>query len=391
MLKHKSKILFCIFLITILISTVSFATEDLPTTTSEDQPDTTAQNIATLSSSNWVTDDLYLCDKDIVIEGVVDGNVFAIGDNVTVKGEIGGDLFVIAENLNIDGATIYSAILGFAKNMNIKGEVYDIYAASNHFTLDTDGYVYRDLRLISLDATINGKIRRNAFITSNDIKFSEISDTYIGGNLNYYANNEISFPESAVAGNINFNKTAATIIFSSMVGGFPMFSSNLGAIISSPIVKGLGLVISTLVVTLLAIFLTPKFLEKVSSMKISNIFIALAIGLGVLIGIPVASIILIITIIGIPTSFALLTLYGLIIAFSKAFTSLVISSFITKKFNINGKLKFVLIALASTVVIWILSLIPFVGGIINFLNILLGLGTIVYNLFRKISTKEENK
>ena len=368
MLKHKSKILFCIFLILILISTFSFATDEVTTTGSE----------TTTGEDSWVNDDLYLFDKDIVIEGVVDGNVFAFGTNVTVKGEIGGDLFVFADTLNIDGGYIYSAIFGFAKTFNMNGIVYDIYAASNDFTLGEDGYVYRDLKLLSVNTNINGKIRRNANIVSNNITFANETDTYIGGNLNYTANNELSIPESAVLGDVNFNKSAEKEA--------PSAASN----ISSAIINILTSLFSTFVLALLTIWLTPKFLNKVSNMKVSNIFIALAIGLGALVGIPVASIIIMITIIGMPTAFALLALYFLIIAFSTGFTSLVISSFVTKKFNIEGKVKFVLITLASTVVIYLLSLIPFIGGLIGFLNIVLALGTVVYNLFRKATVKEEN-
>lgn len=385
MLKHKSKILFCIFLIIILISSVSFATDGILTTTSENEVTATSDENAEHEhdneddSSNWKNDDLYLFDKDIVIEGVVDGNVFAFGTNVTVKGEIGGDLFVFADTLNIDGGYIYSGIFGFAKTFNMNGIAYDIYAASNDFTLSSDAYVYRDLKLLAVNTNINGKIRRNAHITSNNIKFPEgTTDTFIGGNLNYTASNEISIPESAVLGDVNFNKSVEKE------------SPSVASKISSVIFDILTLLVSTLVLTLLAIWLTPKFIEKVSTMKVSNIFVALAIGLGALIGIPVASIIIMITIIGIPTAFALLALYFLIIAFATGFTSLVISSFITKKLNVEGKFKFILITLASTVVIYLLTLIPFVGGLISFLNIILALGTVVYNLFRKAAVKEEN-
>lgn len=381
MLKHKSKILFCIFLIIILISTVSFATDEVKTTGSEAEvTSTSSENTESTddsSESKWKNDDLYLFDKDIVIEGVVDGNVFAFGTNVTVKGEICGDLFVFAETLNIDGGYVYSSIFGFAKTFNMNGIAYDIYAASNDFTLTSDAYIYRDLKLLAVNTTINGKIRRNAHIASNNIKFPEnTTDTFIGGNLNYTASNELSIPESAVLGDINFTKSAEEE------------APSVGSKISSIIFDILTLIVSTLVLTLLSIWLTPKFMEKVSTMKISNIFIALAIGLGVLIGVPVASILVMFTIIGMPTAFALLALYFLIIAFAVGFTSIVISSFVTKKFNIEGKFKFILIAIASTFIICLLGYIPFVGGLIKFLTIPLALGTVVYNLFRKTSIKE---
>ena len=381
MLKNKSKILFCIFLIITLISTISLATDEITTTAAPDSEEIlTTEPTGEDETSNWKNEDLYLFQEDIVIDGVVDGNVFAFGTNVTVTGEIGGDLFVFANNLNIDGGYIYSSIFAFANDIKVNGIVYDVYAACNNFTLEADGYVYRDLKLATTgDVTINGKIRRNAFISSDNIKFSELADTYIGGNLNYSASNEISIPENAVSGDVNYSKAKEAE------------KPSIGSVIAGKVTDLILTMVNALVVSLLAIWLTPKFIKKVSNTKVSTCAISLAVGLGALIGIPVVSIILMVTVVGIPLAFALLALYFLVIAFSTAFSSLVLAGFATRKFKLEGKVKYVLTVVASSVIIWLLSLIPFIGGLIAFLNVLLGMGTVVINLFRKVPTEEENK
>ena len=134
-------------------------------------------------------------------------------------------------------------------------------------------------------------------------------------------------------------------------------------------------------------WLTPNFIKKVSSMGIKKTLISLPIGFGTLIAIPVISIIALFTVIAIPLSFALLAIYFLLIAFATAFVSITIGSIIVKKFNLEGKVKFVLVALTSTVVIFALGLIPFVGRFVEFLTLILGLGTVVFNLFRKVESE----
>ena len=83
MLKQKSKILFCIFLISILVSSVCFATDAEPqlTATSDEQVTTTGdtETVGTTETNTepeCVNDDLYVFEKDIVIDKIIDGNVF---------------------------------------------------------------------------------------------------------------------------------------------------------------------------------------------------------------------------------------------------------------------------------------------------------------------------
>ena len=389
MLKQKSKILFCIFLISILVSSVCFATdaEQQVTTTSDEQVTTTGdtETVGTTESTEpeWINDDLYVFEKDIVIDKIVDGNVFACGTNVTIKSEVGGELFVFAENLVIEeDAYIYCGLYGFAKKVTIKGTTYDVYLASEDFTLDTKGIVYRDLRVIGNKITINGKIRRNAHIISNDISFPD-NEAHVGNDFNYYATNELNIPTTAVLGNINFNKMAEVKEES--------LGSTIVSKIVSTIMSFITSIVTTLVVTLLAMWLTPVFIKKVSNMSIGKSALSLAIGLGAFFGVLIVTFIALFTVVLVPVSISLLTLYLFILfVFATPVTSIVISGIITKKFNIQKKWLFILISLAVTTVLFILSLIPFVNFIIGILNNLFALGTLTFSLFLKAPV-EENK
>lgn len=396
MLKQKSKILFCIFLITILISSVCFATDATPTESAEltttGTSETTGENTTTAETTEqepeWVNDDMYLFDKDIVIDKVVDGNVFAFGTNVTIKGEVGGELFVFADTLEIDETGyIYCGLYGFAKKVIIKGVAYDVYLASEDFKLENSGIVYRDLRLIASKAELNGKIRRNAHIISNNISFPEGEDAHIGGDLNYFATNELNLTKTAVLGSINYNKVNETT------------EKAVGEVIVSKIISKikdlLSLLFSTFIVALLAMFLTPKFFAKVTNMKASKVLLSIPVGLGAII----ASVFIIIFIIVLSlfitftmkVSLAFTVLFFLVCAFATSIASIVISGFITNKFKLQGKVKFILIALASSFVIWLLSLIPFIGWIFGAVFTWLGLGAVVFSFFTKAPTKEINE
>ena len=119
MLKSKSKIALILLLVIVLISGYSFATAEV-TATEEDvnaiveTSDNSDEVETTSNDDSWVKNDLYLCQDDVVVEDIVDGNAFIIGKNVTIKGEIGGDLFVMADKLTIDGGYVYSSVFACA-------------------------------------------------------------------------------------------------------------------------------------------------------------------------------------------------------------------------------------------------------------------------------------
>ena len=55
----------------------------------------------------------------------------------------------------------------------------------------------------------------------------------------------------------------------------------------------------------------------------------------------------------------------------------------------EGKVKFVLFTLVSSLIIWAISYIPFVGGFLSFLIWLFGIGTLIVNIFNRKKLTEE--
>ena len=117
-------------IVIIAISTVCFATEQgiMPISESEGNPISEEgevsvpddEEIEEIDRSEWVNSDAYLFDDDIVVNRIVDGNVFAMGQTVTITEEVGGDVFVFADKVIIDGGYIYSSIRNRNKWLSIR-------------------------------------------------------------------------------------------------------------------------------------------------------------------------------------------------------------------------------------------------------------------------------
>ena len=375
MLKSKLKIALILFLAIILVSGLSFATSE---TTEQDTAtiSETSEEVTSSIDDSWIKNDLFICEDNVVVNDIVDGNAFIIGKDVTIKGEIGGDLFVIAEKLNIDGGYVYSSIFTCASDVTINGIVYDVYALANNFTLSENGFIYRDLKVSGQNININGKIKRDAYLYGSNYNIAD--SALIGGNLQYTANEDITIPENIITGEVirNIEQSVEKV-------------ESVGSIILSYVTSLLKTLLYTFVVVLLLLWLAPKFVDRVGKMSISKDFASLGIGLASFASVIVGSIILIITIIGLPIAISSIILLIILTSISFSITSIFFGKLFSNLLKLEGNVKFVLITLASSIVLWILSQIPVLGTLVKILITLFGVGAIITNIVYKKDTKVE--
>lgn len=322
--------------------------------------------------------DVYIAQNDVTIDYIVDGNVFILGNNVTITSQIGGDVFVCAKNLTIsEQAYIFSNLFVLAENVNIKGIVYDLYSIANNITID--GYIYRDIKASSSTLNINGVIGRNAYIGCEKINFAvqnqndENGSTVtnaglIAGDLTYSSSQEISIPEKAVSGKVNFEQIIKT-------------TNNT---ISTYLISLGSLLVIVLVVWALSLLVAPKFLKYTNDLIASKkIFPVLGCGILTPIAITVLAILLLFINITASISLLLLTILALLFALSTSVTIIAINNLICKKLKISKNIGILGVLILTTTVLWAICLIPFVGGIISILAVIIGMGLITYFAFNK--------
>ena len=408
----KTKILLTLSLILVLISSYCFATdveiqeedvttltqegvtEETPLVTTQDTQVTTADTTA--NTDNWVNGDLYKCEDNVTIDGIVDGNAFIIGKEVTITGEIGGDLFVMAQKVNIDNGYIYSNIFVLAEEFNLDGVAYDVYAACNTFNLKENGLIYRDLRLMASDkASLSGRIRRDAYIYGKNLNFNQHAGTIIYGNLEYYSDEaEYTAPTGVVAGQVKHTQNPTDSVETEQVS----VAAAIGKIIWNLVKQLVETLAFAFVLTLLILWLAPNFIEKVTNMSVKKSFACLGIGLIpapalILVGI----ILIIIAIIGIPLLADILVplfftgLWGYIFmrTLASVITSIFITKLLTKKMNIEGKVKFAGFTMLIAAGLWLIGKIPLIGDLVSILVTIFGLGAILVNILPKKETKAE--
>ena len=329
-------------------------------------------------------------ESEVVIDNIIDGNLFVIADSVTINSQVGGDAFIIANKVNIgEQGYIFSNLFVMSNDITISGVVYDLYSISTNLSIN--GYIYRDIRSTSSNMSISGVVGRNAYVASDNLNIFSSSDensedsanannnvsrSVIIGNLNYTSKQEASIPNGIVGGEVNFNKE----IISNNDNNMSNYLLSLGTF-----------VITIAVIWLICLWIAPKFLKSNTSL-ITTKKILPVIGLGIITPIVLALLSILLLLIGITSTLGLLLLVALIVlvAISTSIFVISVNNIVCNKLKITKNIITFGILIISSIVLWLIGLIPYIGSIVSFAAVILGLGIIVYNLLFK-NKKEKSE
>ncbi len=337
-----------------------------------------------------VEGNMYVVSNNITIEGVVNGDLIALAQNITVKGRVVGDIISASQNLNIEGevsgnirsiANTASLVNTTVKrNVNLVGTNILISKNSNinwdalvlARVVEMRGTVQGSLHGVADKLLISGDVNKDVSFTINQnddyyqgepIKITD--DSNIKGDLNYSYNKNLNIDKSLIAGAINFNKKDIENDWQKNIWNF---------IIA---------VFSALVVGLVFISISKKEMTIIQEKANSRYGKSLLIGLGILFLTPIVSIILMMTIIGIPLGFIMLILWFITLYFAQIMISLGLGKQIRERLFKAKKKNIMADLIIGITVLYLLFSIPIFGGVITFFSTLLGLGIIWrYKKFR---------
>lgn len=329
------------------------------------------------TSENAKNSDLYIYNDKVSIDDVVSGNVYIIGNDVTINNVIDGNVFILADKVTItDKAYIYSDLYVCAKTLDVSGYIYDLYSASNELTIEKSGYIIRDLHAGCDTINFNGYVRRNASIGCTTFN-ADTSSAKIGGDLNCTSKNEISVNTSFVSGKVNYTKEKSETKSAVSASSSVFFAS--------------ASFIYALVLVLIIVLAMPKVADKNKELISTKFWPILGLGLLGLILVPIISLILLITVFGIWASLALLCVYFLILSATTAIVGVAFGKLFCDKMNKSSNGMVILMSMIVVLALILLEKVPFIGGIVSFLQTLIGFGIIVYSIFHCTKKSDNTK
>lgn len=290
-------------------------------------------------------------DTVVVEEGESVDGFTATSGTVIVRGTVNGDLEAFTGNVIISG-TVTGDVTAFTGNVRISGTVEgNVEAFGGNVFVTGDGQIGNNLDAAAGTVSIRGTINGNANVGAGTLTLGP--NAQIGGDLSYDA--ELINQGATISGELT--RTDALSI-----GPLPQTSGWL--------VTGFGFLANLLlgVVLLLAL---PGFTSRVATRVTETPVASVAIGLLVLIGVPIVLVLLAITVIGIP-----LTLVGAILYVISLWVATVLGAFALGAWglslmDIRNRWAGLLVGL---VLVAALGFVPIVGSLFTFVLVLLGLG-----------------
>lgn len=285
-----------------------------------------------------VDDDLTAFAGTVVIRGTVNGDVTAFGGNVFVDGEVNGDLDAVAGNVRINGT--------------VTG---DAGAAGGNVFLAREGRVGGQLDAAAGSVVLEGEVGGDARLGAGTV--SVASSARVGGDLVY--DGELDLADGAA------------------VDGQIRQSDDLDSGVTAPVVPGwvgwaYGLLVN-LLLGAVALLVFPRFSEEVGARAADVPLRSVGVGLLLLVATPVAIALLAITLVGIPLALFVALSYALALWLGLVYGSFALGRRVLALADAEGRWLALVVGVA---VVSLANFVPFVGGFVQFVVLLFGLGAL---------------
>lgn len=340
----------------------------------------TTGDALTIGAGEVVEDDVYLFGDVVTINGLVKGDAIVFCREAIIDGTIEGSLLVFAETIRIDGEILGTA-RGGANSIFFSGTTSrDLMMAAN--TLSVSGKVGQDLFGAGNSITVTGSIGRDVLASMNRL----VIDAPVGGNINAYTSDLVFGPRAIVNGAITYTSSNEASIDDDAVisGQVKRLDPPAEQAFSSPgrsIWSFIRPILSLLALALLMILLFPGLTKGTAGMIGEKTGQSAGYGALIVFGAPLAALVLLITIIGIPIGLLSMVLYLALLYIARVFAGYYLASVFFK--GIKKELHPVWVALSGVFVLALLIQIPYLGWLINLAAVVFASGAFLLYLYGK--------
>lgn len=319
-------------------------------------------------------------DDNVKLQDTVNGDSAIAGNIIDMAGNIDGIGFIAGQTINIKGNLEYGFIAG--QNITINGNITkNIYAAGQNITFTKDASIGRDIFLAADTITLNGNLERNINISASKVIIE--NGTTINGNINIDTSEIIIKDNVKIEGTLKYNNTAKeTISKNAQIAKTQTYKTTDNNQINTTEI--LQSILNMVVVFLCITILVPQTIdktEKIYNNKKTNYLKNIGIGFLLLICIPLISILLLVSNIGVYLGLIIAGLYLIALYISFIISGFILGNLLLKKLmNLNTN-KY-LSGIIGIILLKLLMLIPVLGTILGLIALTLGLSTI-WNLVQK--------
>ena len=331
-----------------------------------------------LSMEGNVASDLVAAAQDLELVGRVGDSAMVGGERVNLTGIVGDDAYLAAEHVDFSGRVGSDLLVACRSFRGWSAAVVggDMRAFAN--SLDIRGRIGGDLVALAQRTVIDGVVEGSVNLNVSELELGP--KAVIKGDLHYTSGKEMVRREGAVVrGEVVFTPKLAEETEERMIKTF--FDGFISRLISF---------LSAVLVGALIIGISRRHARVVRDQLRKQPFANLLWGFIFLVAVPVASLLLLITAIGIPLSFFLAFFYVIALYVGSVFAALGLGDLLAEKM-LRKKDNFYLAVALGALLLWLVRYLPVLGGISVFLAVLWGTGAFLISrrtLFREARAKK---
>jgi predicted anti-sigma-YlaC factor YlaD len=337
----------------------------------------------TVPASETVDDTLVAAGNTVRIEGVINGDLLAFARTVEIRGTVKGDLVSFAKRIVVSG-TVEGRIFDFSQSLDVDGQLgHSIYGFAQSLRVNDGGHVGEGILAAAGDVSLEGEVKRSVDILTSgnvdlsgsigrDLTMAGVSLTLtntarVGGNLSARVHQlkEVHIADGAtIAGKRDIQVQVRESRYAR-----PRFYFHQAVWFAAAMLVGW-----------LGLLLFPGFF-RATTQAVGSGWLSLGLGVGVLAGVPVAMVVVALTLVGIPISLMAFAVYLAAIYLAKVWVGAFLGQTLLKP---SGATKgdWLLGLLVGLLILTIVEFIPYLGGLVRLGVVCLGLGAFAGQLYR---------
>ena len=318
----------------------------------------------TVPQGETLDDTLVAAGDHVIVDGTVTGDVIAFAREVTIRGQVKGNVVSFARRIDIEG-TVGGSVTGFAQNLRTRGQVeHNVYAFGQTVDINPGSQVAENAMVFATESNIDGTVGKDLQAWTGSINVS--APARINGGLTARVSGSgraYVAPGATIAGRTEIRTQAPR--------------PNKYRTVSFYVWQTIWLTAAFLT-GLVLFWLFPEF-SRASLNSMRELLISAGFGFLALVALPAAAVIAAITLVGLPLSLIVLCCW-----FVAGYTAkIVVAGFLGRSLlGITADTSKALVLLAGLVPIFIATNLPYIGSLIHFLVILLGMGAIVIGAYQ---------
>jgi cytoskeletal protein CcmA (bactofilin family) len=320
---------------------------------------------STIKSDATIRGDLISASNRLVQNGIIEGSVIAAAKDLDILGQVNGSVRGFAQNINVNGK-VNRNLIGFGAALNIK----------------PDADIGGDLTAFCGELTLDGRVGKGLRGSIGTLVISGV----VNGDVSVNADEVTLMPTAKISGDFKYkSKKQAKIESGALVTGQTLWTKKerkeektaRGIFTTKSLVTEILFLLALMITGIVLTLIFKKNAYQAKRAVTASFLKSLGLGFVFMVCIPIAIVVLFVTILGIPIAIISLFAYAVLIYIAKIPVATALGGMIIKAFGKQGEPSLIWSMLLGLIVLTILLNIPYLEWLIYFIVLFTGFGAIL--------------